>query len=154
VLHSRVSRLAVAAVAASASIASVVGFVGTAHAAGLKIKCTALTGTITGNITLSGCNGNTGGSSLPMPATSLATGGTITWVNTQTTTVTLTSSTTETDPTEALKCPKKSTEYEAKGSVTADTTGSAPVGGKASGEACVDAAGNITLEPGSVLKLK
>ena len=143
-----------AAIFGASSLASAGG----ASAAGLKIKCTSMTGNISGTITLTGCTpGATGGSSIPMPAaTLLATGGSINWVNGKNTTVTLASSTTETDTDKAGgSCPRGTTEYETKGRVTADTTGSAPVGGKASSEACVNATtGAVSIEPLSALKLK
>jgi hypothetical protein len=85
----------------------------------------------------------------------LATGGTITWANGKTTTVTLSISTTETDATEVKVCPAGTTEYEETGFVTADTTGSAPVGRAAKGEVCIsDASANTRLELGTAFKFK
>jgi hypothetical protein len=151
---SRFSRLvAVGALVGSAALATV-SFVGSASATVTGIKCGKLTGTITGNVTLSKYSGNTGGASQPMPATSLASGGTIKWVNGKTTTITLSASNNETDPGETQQCAAGSSEYEAKGKVTADTTGSAVVGGKVKAEACLDAAGNISLEPGTKASIK
>jgi hypothetical protein len=119
------------------------------------IKCTKLTGTIASGITLSGCNGNTGGASQLIPATNLVGGGTITWVNGQTTTVTLNATAGESDSDLRGTCSATTTEYEATGTVTADTTGSAIVGGKAKAEACLNTTtGKLTLEPGTALKLK
>jgi hypothetical protein len=109
-------------------------------------------------MTLSGCTGNTGGASLPItPAlTFLSAGGTITWVNGKTTTVTMASTGNETDTDPAGgSCPAGSSEIESKGQVTADNTGSAPVGGVAKGEVCEDlSTTNLTLEPLSAFKFK
>jgi hypothetical protein len=131
---------------------SVVGisgaFASPAFASFTGIKCTTLSGNIASTVTLSGCNGNTGGSSQPLLATSLASGGTITWSNTQTTTVTLTVS----SPTGGT-CPAHTTLEEAKGKSTADTTGSAPVGGKVKVFVCLTSAGALSLEPGHVAKI-
>jgi hypothetical protein len=148
--HSRLSRLlAVGALSGTAAFATV-AFPGSASPA-TQIVCKTLTGNIATTVTLSGCtSAATGGSSKPLPATSLASGGTITWVNSKTTTVTLKVSTTEHDGTETQTCPAGTSEYEAKGKVTADTTGFAPVGGVAKAEACVNGTtGAISLEPGS-----
>jgi hypothetical protein len=127
--------------ASSAAIATV-PLAGSASAVS-SIKCNKLTGNIATSVVLSGCSGNTGGKSKAIPATQLATGGTIKWVNAKTTTVTL-----------AIKpagtaCPAGSTEYQAKGKVTGDTTGSATVGGAAKALACVNGAGAISLVPGT-----
>lgn len=139
--HSRLVRLlAIAAVAGSASVAT---FAGPASAVLPSIKCAALTGNITTTVKLSKCTGNTGKASKPIPATQLTTGGKITWVNGKTTTVTLSVKQ------QGTACPAGSTEYQATGKVTADTTGSAAVGGKAKANACVDAAGKVTLAPGT-----
>jgi hypothetical protein len=155
VRHLRLGRVLTGSVlVVSASAGAFALSAGPASAVPPKIVCKALSGAINGNITLSQCSGNTGGSSMPFLATSLATGGTIPWTNGKTTTITLTSSGNETDADAA--CPAaEPTEFEAKGSVTADTTGSAPVGGVAKGEACVNSSTNaIVIEPGSKLKLK
>ena len=127
---------------------------GPASAAGSQIKCTSLTGTITTTIKLSGCTGNTGGASANLPSSVLATGGTITWVNGKTTTLTMSLGHTETDPAEIKSCPPGSSEFETKGTVTADTTGSALVGGVAKSEECGASGGVLSFEPGTALKLK
>jgi hypothetical protein len=148
--HSRVSRLlAVGTLAGSAALGTF-AFTGSASPV-TQIVCKKLTGNIATTVTLSACTlAATGGSSQPIPATSLASGGTITWQNSKTTTVTLKLSTTEHDGTETLTCPAGTTEYEAHGKVTADTTGFAPVGGVAKAEACANGTtGAISLEPGS-----
>ena len=139
--HSKLVRLlAIATVAGSASVAT---FAGSASAAVPSIKCASLTGNIATTVKLSKCKGNTGKASQPIPATQLATGGKITWVNGKTTTVTLSVKQ------QGTACAAGSTEYQATGKVTADTTGSATVGGKVKALACVDAAGNVTLAPGT-----
>jgi hypothetical protein len=147
----RARAIAAAAVLGAATLGAL-SSVGTASAAVSKITCTRLKGSITTSITLSGCSGNTGGSSTPLDSAVLATGGTITWVNGKTTTVTMTVGHTETDPTETRSCPATSSEFESRGTVTADTTGSAPVGGVAKSEECYN--GVLSFEPGTALKLK
>jgi hypothetical protein len=124
------------------------GFAGTAGAAG-KIECTILSGNASGTITLAGCiGGNTGGSSVPVVATTLATGGTIHWVSGGTTTIgapTLT-------PVAAKKCPGyvKNAATEPTGEaftavVNADTGDGMLIPGSVSGEVCIGTDGNITL---------
>jgi hypothetical protein len=145
--HSKFVRLfAVVAVAGSAAIATV-PFAGPASAATLSIKCSSLKGNIGTTVTASKCSGNTGKASKAIKATLLASGGKITWVNGKTTTVKLTVKAGGT------ACPAGSSEYVATGTVTADTTGSATVGGKVKGSACVDSAGNLTLVPGTKLTI-
>jgi hypothetical protein len=140
-IHSKLVRLlAIGAIAGSASVAVLTG---PASAAGTGIKCGALTGNIANTVKLSKCSGNTGKSSKAIPATQLATGGKITWVNGKTTTLTLTAKA------KGTACPAGSTEYQAKGMVTGDTTGSATVGSAAKASACIDGAGNVTLVPGT-----
>ena len=52
-----------------------------------SITCKKFSGTISGTVTASGCNGNTGGGSQTIAATALATGGTVQWSNGKTTTI-------------------------------------------------------------------
>ena len=70
-----------------------------------KTACTTITGTVAGNISISGCvdasGANTGGASVPFPTLNLATGGTITWASGKTTTF----GPPVTVPTNAKKCP-------------------------------------------------
>jgi len=159
-LRSRTMRtLSAVAVAGAATLGSL-SFGGPAGAVILKIKCTQLTGNFSGmtTMTLSGCTGNTGGASMPItPAlTFLESGGTVTWVNGKKTTVTMAGTGNETDTDAAGgSCPAGSSEIESKGTVTADNTGSAPVGGVAKGEVCEDlSTANLTLEPLSAFKFK
>jgi hypothetical protein len=64
-----------------------VGLAGTAGAAGGKITCTNIDGSASSTIVISGCTGgNTGGSSEPLMASALETGGTTDWVSGSTTT--------------------------------------------------------------------
>jgi hypothetical protein len=149
----RARAISAAAVVGAATLGGLFS-AGTAGAAGSKITCTKLTGAVITSITLKGCSGNTGGASTTLPSTVLATGGTITWVNGKTTTVVITIGHAETDPTETMSCPVTSSEFELTGTVTADTTGSAPVGGLVKSEQCQDIIGHMILEPGTALKLK
>lgn len=67
-----------------------VTFGGTASAKGKaekSITCKTFSGSVSGTVTMSQCNGNTGGSSQGLNATALATGGTINWSNGTSTTV-------------------------------------------------------------------
>lgn len=117
-----------------------------------KTTCSTVTGTVAGNISISGCvdsNGaNTGGSSLPFPTLSLATGGTTTWASGKTTTT----GAPITTVTKATKCPgyvkvkKGQTPPPEPGAlkvespVTADTAG-LKVPGKMKGAVCISADG-------------
>ena len=134
--------VAIAALAGSAGL-TLAAPAGASATKTKAIHCTSLTGNIATTVTLSGCSGNTGGSSQPIASTALATGGTVNWASGKTTTVTLSVKQ------KGKKCPAGSSEYQAKGSVTADTTGSATVGGAAKATACVNAAGAISLVPGT-----
>ena len=121
-----------------------------AAAAGASIKCTgaAATGGIQAPISLTGCSGNTGGSGV---LSTLPPNHSILWANSKTTTLTTLQVNGETDFTETLSCPAGDRiENEFAGTVTADTTGSAAVGGVAEFELCQDPAFNSSLEPGTV----
>jgi hypothetical protein len=66
---------------------------------------------------------------------------TISWVNGRTTQISgpgIRSPKRTEDENANHQCPPQMTEYKWFGSVTADTTGSIPVGGKLSGEVCID----------------
>jgi hypothetical protein len=141
-------RLAVLTGAATLAAGSVLAFLPSADAATTGIVCSKMSGTITSTVTLAKCTGNTGTKSKPIKSTSLASGGTIKWVNGKTTTVKLS---VKQGPGGA--CPATSKEYIASGKVTADTTKSAKVGGPATAKVCVAASGAITLEPGTKAKL-
>jgi hypothetical protein len=114
--------------------------------AAVKITCTTVTGTETGTTTLSNCTGGvTGGSSLPLSSTVLATGGTITWTSGSTTTV----AAPVLKSTSAKKCPvsgSSADKFTAK--VTGDTGDGLKVPGKATGAVCLAPSGAITaLKP-------
>jgi hypothetical protein len=126
--------VAVGALASSAALAFAPS--GVAGAA-VGIKCTKMSGSAAKSVKLSGCSGNTGGASKAIPGSSLATGGTIKWVNGKKTSVTFTVKT------KGTACKAGWTEYQAKGTVTKDNTGSAPVGSVAKGSVCVN---NTTLK--------
>ncbi len=122
-----------------------------------KVTCTTITGTATGTVTISGCTGSaaTGGASLPLPTISLAAGGTVTWLNTKTTTfgaAALGGSSVKKCP-GYVKPPKggpvgaEPTAFKFSGVVTADTSGM-KVPGKFKGVVCVSTTGDITaLKP-------
>jgi hypothetical protein len=148
---------AVSAVALTGAIALVaVPFAGPATASGLKIKCTQVAGIEPTGFSLSGCTGNTGGGSTHLAGAIFSSPLTITWLNGTATTVMWTASSNEADPSETLTCAAGTTEQELKGTVTADSTGSAPVGGVAKGEACVRPSLPTVYnnEPGSAFKFK
>jgi hypothetical protein len=120
---------------------------GTAGAAG-KLVCTSIAGTATGTIVVSGCTGgNTGGTSKPISAAALATGGTVDWVSNSSTTIaapTLTA-------VSAKKCPgyvKNGTSNPAAEEFTANVTADSGDGmllpASATGEVCIASDGTIS----------
>ena len=125
---------------------------GVASAAGPKgsTTCSSVNGTATGTITISGCvdksGANTGGGTTPITTTSLATGGTVTWLSGKTSTfgaATLVA-------TSNTKCPgyvkggsTNPTADKFSGTVTASTAGF-KIPGKYSGAVCISHAGAIT----------
>jgi hypothetical protein len=119
-----------------------------ASASFIGIKCQSLLGTLTTSVTFFVCMGNTGGSSKPFSPTLLATGGTITWANGDTTTVSVTVS----SGGKAGGCPNSETEFTSKGMSSADTTGSAPVGGKVKIQWCLSEQ-TITIAQGTAVKV-
>jgi hypothetical protein len=124
------------------------GIAGTAGAATGKITCTTITGNASGTIIVSGCTGgNTGGSSQPLTAASLETGGTVTWVSGSTTTSAAPTLTTAS----ATKCPgyvKNATSNPAAEDFTAAVTGDTGDGilipGTEAGAVCIGTDGSIT----------
>ena len=142
--------LAVAALTIPVSVTTV-GLVGLAAPAGASapLSCTKVTGNASGNVTLKGCGGGLGKGS--GPASALATTGTITWKGHKkgTTTVSITSITTPV----VSRCAKGSTEEDATGTVTADTSGKVTVGSAVAGDVCVSASGNISLVKHTVATL-
>ena len=147
--------LVIAALTLPFSAAVTLAFAGTAGAAGVTTKCTTITGTVSGTITLSGCKGgSTGGSSQPAATSSLASGGTFTWVNGNTTT--FSAPTLKSSKTLTKKCVAKygsgASEESAKGTVTGQSgTGDSPIPGVFKAFVCIDSAGNIhALKPSTV----
>ena len=149
--------LLAAAVAIPASALSLALAGGTASAAsGPKGKtvCTSITGSASGDVTIIGCadvNGaTTGGGSQPLPATALATGGTVTWLSGDTTTFAAPALA----ATSAKKCPgyvkgggSNPSADKFAGAVTASTAGF-KVPGKYKGAVCISSSGAITaLKP-------
>jgi hypothetical protein len=139
-LRSRIGRVATSALLVGTTIFALAG----PAQARPGIACKVLTGNIATNVTLKRCTGNTGGASQPMVATSLATGGKITWVNGKTTTVKLT----VTQNADSSACKATESRYDARGKTTADTTGSVIIGGRVKASVCVDnGTGAIRLVP-------
>jgi hypothetical protein len=143
--------LLVAALAIPVSGASFVAL-STEAGAATSIVCTTITGNIASTLTVSGCSGgNTGGSSNPITATALATGGTIVWINSNSTTI----GAPALAATSAKKCPgyvkggaNNPTAEKFKATVTADKGDGIKVPGKASGAVCIAKSGAITaLKP-------
>jgi hypothetical protein len=120
-----------------------------------SVSCTGLKGTETGTITISKCSpsGGKGYKSASGASVSLATGGNITWSNSGATTTI--GDTNVSSPGQG-SCPKKQTEYEYTGTVTAASTsgtGIPKVNDSVSGEVCVASSGKITLVKGTTLDL-
>jgi hypothetical protein len=124
-----------------------------------KMTCTSVTGTASGNITVSGCTDTgsaTATASDPLPATQLASGGTVTWTNGKTTTVGAPAITSTSAKhcsgyvKSTKKAPYSGPEPSAdkfSGSVTADTSG-LKVPGKIKGAVCISSSGSVTdLKP-------
>jgi hypothetical protein len=148
-----------AAVAVALSIPASVAAVGVVSSApafaSSSITCTSLKGTITGTVTIGKCtpSGGKGYKSASAPASSLASGGTLTWTKSgATTTVSLS----VTSPGQG-GCKKGYVEEDATGSVTAASTtgaGIPAVGDATSARACADISnGKITLVKGSTFSL-
>jgi hypothetical protein len=126
-----------------------------------KMTCTQISGSVnSGFITISGCTGSnspgTGGSSQPIPFAQLVAGGTVNWVNGQSTTVTNVNPVTEPSkkakkcpgyvkPTKTNPNPNEPSLISFTATVSADTTG-LKLPGKAKGFVCVknDSAGTIS----------
>lgn len=155
-----IRKVCVGVCAAALAVGGLVVSAGTASAAGPKGKTTCETpitqviGTLAGNISISGCTDakfapgfGTGGGTTPMLTTSLATGGTITWLSGATTTFT----TPVVTATNAKKCPgyvkgaeTNPTAFKTSSVVTADTSGM-KVPGKLKGAVCLSVAGDISV---------
>lgn len=133
------SALAVSALSLTVGIATDAG---AAHVHYNTITCTTVSGNVASTVTVSGCTGgNTGGSSQPIPATALATGGTITWVSGSTTTL----ATPTITAVSAKHCPTAGSSADSiKATVTADTGDTLKIPGVATGEACIAPSGAIT----------
>jgi len=136
-MHRVMVAMAVLAIPAGATT---MGLAGPAAAAASAQTCTKASGSETGTITFSGCTGGLGKGSAV--ATSLATGGTITWKGKGKGTTTFSGS--PTSPGQG-SCSKGSTEYDFSGTVTTDTSGKVLVGSAVSGQACLSSAGAISL---------
>ncbi len=133
--------LLVAALTIPISGAATVAFTGVAGAAG-KITCTTLSGTETGNVTLSGCTGgNTGGHSVPTASSLLAAGGVVHWISGSSTTFGAPSI----PATSAKHCPDPlGLAFKASSPVTADHGDGIKVPGKAKGTVCVARSGAVS----------
>jgi hypothetical protein len=145
-LSSRIARLSFsAAVALALPIGGAVALsAGPAGAAKNKaIVCTKLSGTESA-AKLKKCSGNTGTKSKSINGSTLLGGGPINWKNGKSTTISAPVLGTGT------KCPAgTSDDVTISGTVTADTTGSATVGGPYSAEICVASSGALSLAPGT-----
>jgi hypothetical protein len=133
-----------------------VGLAGTAGAAGGKITCTNIDGTISSTIVISGCTGgNTGGASQPLNGSALETGGTTTWVSGSTTTTaapTLTDLSAKACP-GYVKPPKGTTPPEPAAigftfAVTSDSGDGMFLPSTGTGSVCVSTTGQITALKG------
>jgi hypothetical protein len=125
--------------------AATLAFAGVSSAASPKlsypVKCSHLTGTVGATGKISGCNGNTGGSgSFPAVPSSSAT---VTWANGKTTKASFNYATVSSS---AQTCPSSDSEYKITGTVSADTTGSIPVGSGLKGFVCLSG-NSLSLAP-------
>ena len=141
-LYTRISRVLASAVLAGTMVAALSS---PAFAAKPGIACKVITGNVTSSVKFKKCTGNTGGGSKAFPAASL-TGGTVKWLNGKKTTVALTI--TSGDP---ARCAAGTSEYDVVGSTTADTTGSAKIGGAVKASVCVTGTGDVSLAAGTKL---
>jgi hypothetical protein len=139
---------AVTVVALPASVVAV-SFSSPASAATSSVSCKKLTGNIASTVTISKCKPKSKtNKSASAPATSLASGGTITWASSgQTTTVTLSVNQSGT------ACPKGDSEYIVTGSVTGGTSTYTHSGDAVNGEACLTSSGNLSLVKKTVITL-
>ncbi len=115
---------------------------------GSTIACTTITGNESSNITVGGCTGgHTGGGSVSLPAATLATGGTITWLSGGSTTI----GKPTISGTSASKCPgyvknaaHNPTAEKISTVVTSDTGDGLKLPGSGKGEVCITYAGAIS----------
>ena len=140
-----VAALSIPLAATTAGLVSLAGPAG----ASAPVSCTKVTGAASGDLTFKGCGGGLGKGT--GPAAALAATGTITWKGKHagTTTITITS---VTNPS-VSRCATGSTEFDAAGSVTADTSGKVAVGSPVAGDACVSAADAVSLVKHTVFTL-
>jgi len=144
--------LVVALAVPSTTLAAALPFAQPASARGAVVTCKHLKGDIL-TVSLTGCSdfGNTGGSGiLPMTDPNA----TITWATGLYTTMTFGGFLVSQDETERYSCPTGSTEFQESGTVTADATGSIPVGSTFSVELCVIPTNVVVNEKGSKPKIK
>ncbi len=121
-----------------------------------KITCTSMSGNAATTVTVSGCSGgDTGGSSVPINSTALATGGTFTWQSGSSTTIgapTLTATSAKACP-GYVKPPKGTTPPEPSAdkvtaTVTADSGDGLKLPGTVKGAVCIGTDGSISaLKP-------
>ena len=117
--------------------------------ASAPVSCAKVTGNISGNLTLKGCGGGLGKGSAP--AVSLATGGTITWKGKNKGSTTI-GNVAVTSPGQGA-CAAGSTEEDFTGTVTANTSKANILGTGVAGQACVSAAGSVSLVKHTTLTL-
>lgn len=135
-------------IAAIAATIAMVPIQGSASAATPHIKCSKLTGFPLHGVDFLKCSGNTGESAMTVEYGFLATGGTITWANGETTTVSISLKQRGTD------CARSQYQYWHTITITADTTGSTSIGSTSRSSTCVDRdSGSVKLVPGTKLKI-
>jgi hypothetical protein len=118
-----------------------------ANVAKSSVSCSQLTGTETGNTTISDCTPvKKGYVSATAPTLSLASGGgTVTWSTNNLTTIITVTFASGTSP----KCAAGSTNYVAKGKVTGGTAKYTHKGDAVKVSVCLSSGGAVTLTPGS-----
>ncbi len=124
--------------------------------AGGGTSCSSLSGNVSGGSgSLGGCTdtANTGGSGTFPIAAFTSGSGTITWATGGTTNVSVTAKAVTKDEKDPHgTCAAGDTEFAVKGKITGSTGLGSSVKGKIKGEVCLDSSGNLSVEPGTVLK--
>ncbi len=116
-----------------------------------SVTCKSLTGTLSGNTTISRCTPvNAQYKSATAKTTTVINGGASTWSPSKKTTIIAKPTATKVSPN---KCPVGSTEYKVTSKVTGGTATYTKKGDAVSGLICLSSTGNVSLLPGTTFKL-